>query len=272
MHPTGSIGDAAGHVATALGAIPLIMHDLARLAGALLGPSSTRQLVIAGAVTVAFSALARWIRGVSPSGAMAGAMVCFLLYAGAGPGAFAGLVSVFALAWITTRLGYQRKQKLGTAEKQGGRTASQVLANLGVAAGCVALYAASQGKAIFLLATAAALAEAGADTVSSEVGQASSEKARLITTWEQVPAGTDGGVTLVGTLAGIAAAALVSLICVLAGLLPGKWLGASLGAAVLGMLADSFLGAWVERRQLLNNDTVNFLSTLIAAGAASLLA
>lgn len=231
-----------------------------------------RQLWVAGAVTVAFSALARWIRGVSPAGAVAGAIVCFLLYAGAGPGAFAALVSVFALAWITTRLGYQRKQRLGTAEKQDGRTASQVLANLGVAACCAALYVASHGKAIFLLATAAALSEAAADTVSSEVGQASSEKARLITTWEQVPAGTDGGISLVGTLAGVAAAALVGLVSFLTGFLPGKWLGTSVAAAVLGMVADSYLGAWGERRQLLNNDTVNFLSTLIAAGAASLLA
>jgi len=237
-----------------------------------LGVSVERQLWIAGAVTLAFSALARWIRGVSPSGAIAGAIVCFLLYAGAGPGAFAGLVSVFALAWITTRLGYQRKQRLGTAEKQDGRTASQVLANRGVAASCAALYAASQGKAIFLLATAAALSEAAADTVSSELGQASSEKARLITTWEQVPAGTDGGVSLIGTLAGIAAATLVSLVCVLTGLLAWKWLGTSVAAAVLGMVADSYLGAWLERRQLLNNDSVNFLSTLVAAGAASLLA
>jgi uncharacterized protein (TIGR00297 family) len=250
------------------------MRDLAQIAEAAagLGMPTVRQLWIAGGVTVAFSALARCIRGVSPSGAVAGAPVCFLLYAGAGPGAFAALVSVFALAWITTRLGYQRKQRLGTAEKQDGRTASQVLANLGVAACCAALYAASHGKAIFLLATAAALSEAAADTVSSEVGQASSEKARLITTWEQVPAGTDGGISLVGTLAGIAAAALVSLVCFLTGFLPAKWLGTSVAAAVLGMVADSYLGAWLERRQLLNNDTVNFLSTLIAAGATSLLA
>jgi len=250
----------------------LIMHDLARIAGALASSSPTRQLVTATAVTVAFSALARWIRGVTLSGAMAGAIVCFLLYTCVGPGAFAALVSVFALTWITTRLGYQRKQKLGTAEKQDGRTASQVLANLGVAAVGAALYAANHGRAIFLLATAAALSEAAADTVSSELGQAGSEKARLITTWEQVPAGTDGGVSLVGTLAGIAAAALVSLACVLAGLLPWKWLGISVGAAVLGMVADSLLGAWLERRHVLNNDSVNLLSTLLAAAVASLLA
>jgi uncharacterized protein (TIGR00297 family) len=104
------------------------------------------------------------------------------------------------------------------------------------------------------------------------VGQARSEKARLITTWEEVAAGTDGGVSWSGTLAGIAAATVVSLVCVLTKLVPAGWLGISILAAVVGMIADSFLGALLERRKLLNNDAVNFLSTLIAAGTAFLLA
>jgi uncharacterized protein (TIGR00297 family) len=181
------------------------------------------------------------------------------------------LVTVFALTWITTHAGYQRKLKLGTAEKRDGRNASQVLANLGVAAACATVYGV-QGKTVFLLATAAALSEAAADTVSSEVGQISSEKARLITTWEQVPAGTDGGVSLAGTLAGVAAAAAVTLVCVLTALLPWRLLGVSITAAVVGMLADSYLGAGPERRNRLNNNSVNFLSTAVAVGTASLLA
>ena len=48
----------------------------------------------------------------------------------------------------------------------------------------------------FLLAMAAALSEAAADTVSSELGQALGRTPRLITTWRPVPAGTDGGVSL----------------------------------------------------------------------------
>ena len=38
------------------------------------------------------------------------------------------------------------------------------------------------------------------------------------------------------------------------------------------MFLDSFLGAWLERRRLINNDLVNFLGTLIAALAAFWLA
>jgi uncharacterized protein (TIGR00297 family) len=224
------------------------------------------------AVTIAFTAIARYIRGVSRSGAVAGALVCFLLYICAGPGAIVALLSVFVLAWVTTRFGSQRKQRLRIAEKPDGRNASQVLANLGVAVGCVILYVLFGRNAIFLLAASAALSEAAADTVSSEVGQASNEKARLITTWKQVPAGIDGAVSPHGTLAGIAAAMIVSLVCVLGGLLPWKWLGISAVAAVVGMVADSYLGASLQRRGMLNNDSVNFLSTLLSAVVALVIA
>ncbi|HWY57501.1 MAG TPA: DUF92 domain-containing protein [Terriglobales bacterium] len=222
-------------------------------------------------VTLVFASLARWVRGVSFGGAIAGAVVCFLLYVGAGVGAFVALVLVFALTWTCTRFGYRRKEKLGTAEKLDGRTAWQVLANLAVAAGCAGLSAVTARRAVFLLALSAALSEAAADTVSSELGQARSTSARLITTWQEVPAGTDGGISSVGTAAGIASAAVVSLVCVITGLIPLRWLGTSIIAALAGMIADSFLGALLERRKLLNNDAVNFLGTLIAAATASLL-
>lgn len=223
-------------------------------------------------LTLAFAALARLVRGVTNSGALAGALSCFVLYAGGGPGAFAGLITVFALAWTTTRLGYRRKQALGTAERREGRKGSQVLANLGVATACAALHLFSPGQPLFLLATAAALSEAAADTVSSEVGQAYGRKARLITTWRLVPPGTDGGISLVGTVAGVLAAGIVSSVCVFGGLLPLHWAAISVGAALLGMVADSFLGAWLERRRLVNNDSVNFFGTLIAAATAFWLA
>jgi uncharacterized protein (TIGR00297 family) len=247
--------------------VPQLTRTVAALADLVLG----RPLWTAGIVTVIFTALGRWVRGVSFSGAIAGAAICFLLYAAAGPGAFVALVSVFALAWLSTRFGYRRKEKLGTAEKLDGRTALQVLANLAVAAICAAVSAFTVGKAAWLLAVSAALAEAAADTVSSELGQARNEKARLITTWQEVPAGTNGGVSWAGTVAGIVAATAVSWVCVLAGLVPAKWLGISIGAAIAGMVVDSYLGALLERRALLNNDAVNFLGTLIAAGAAFLL-
>ena len=246
------------------------MSYLARTMQALAGMEAVRPLAPAVIVSVIFAALARWVRGVTVGGAIAGAGICCLLYLGAGLGAFLVLVSVFALTWLGTRFGYRRKEKLGTAERLDGRTAWQVLANLAVAAGCAGLSAIAHSKAVFLLTVSAALAEAAADTVSSEVGQARSADARLISNWAVVPAGTNGGVSWMGTVAGVAAGAFVSLVSVMTGLIPLKWLGISIAGAVAGMIADSFLGALLEQRKLLNNDAVNFLGTLIAAGAAAL--
>ena len=152
---------------------------------------------IGGLLTLLFSGLARWVHGVTTAGALAGAVVCFILYLGGGPGAFAALITVFSLAWITTRLGYSHKQKLGIAERREGRSASQVLANLGVATICATFLifgVFGQTKAA-LLAMSAALSEAAADTVSSEIGQAFGETPRLITSWKSVPAGTNGAVS-----------------------------------------------------------------------------
>ncbi|HEV8047767.1 MAG TPA: DUF92 domain-containing protein [Terriglobales bacterium] len=246
------------------------MSYLARTMQALAGMEAVRPLAPAVIVSVIFAALARWVRGVTVGGAIAGAGICCLLYLGAGLGAFLVLVSVFALTWLGTRFGYRRKEKLGTAERLDGRTAWQVLANLAVAAGCAGLSAIAHSKAVFLLTVSAALAEAAADTVSSEVGQARSADARLISNWAVVPAGTNGGVSWMGTVAGVAAGAFVSLVSVMTGLIPFKWVGVSIVGAVAGMIADSFLGALLEQRKVLNNDAVNFLGTLIAAGAAAL--
>jgi uncharacterized protein (TIGR00297 family) len=236
-----------------------------------LAMDALRPFAPAVVVSVVFAALARLVRGVTVGGAIAGAGICCLLYAGAGLGAFLVLVSVFALTWLSTRFGYRRKEKLGTAEQSDGRTALQVLANLALAAGCAGLSAVTPRRAVFLLAVSAALSEAAADTVSSEVGQARSADARLIVSWKVVPAGTDGGVSWAGTLAGVGAAGLVSLLSGMTGLIPLKWIGFSIAAAVAGMIADSFLGALLEQRKILNNDAVNFLGTLIAACLAALI-
>jgi uncharacterized protein (TIGR00297 family) len=110
----------------------------------------------------------------------------------------------------------------------------------------------------------AAMAEATADTVSSELGQVLGGEPRLITTFRRMPAGTDGAVTIVGTLTGCLGAAIVILVAGF--VLPMRRIDALLAfaAAVFGLFFDSLLGAIPERRGWINNDAVNTLSTLAA--------
>ncbi|MGA7138528.1 MAG: hypothetical protein WBZ14_12705, partial [Terriglobales bacterium] len=63
--------------------------------------SSPERLATAAAVTLGFAVLARILRGVNRSGAIAGGVACFLLFAGAGPTAFAMLAALFGMTWIS---------------------------------------------------------------------------------------------------------------------------------------------------------------------------
>lgn len=199
--------------------------------------------------------------------------------------ALSPVIALFLLSFLATRLGREKKEHLGTAEKQQGRNAAQIAANLGFAALASSELAQSVLRNVDWLSLLAmppgslfavglaALAEATADTVSSEVGLVFGGQPRMITTLRQVDPGTDGAISLVGTLAGVAASAIVALAGTLA--LSGNWIffAVSCAGGVFGLFFDSFLGATIERRGWLNNDAVNFLSTASAAAfALSLLA
>lgn len=230
--------------------------------------SSYDRVAVAAAVTVCFAVLARQLRGVTVSGAVAGGMACFLLFVGAGPGGFAALGALFVMTWGTTRLGHRRKVALGVAEAREGRNAWQILANLSVAAlgSCVFAFSANR---VWLLVSMAALSEAATDTVASEIGQSRAENAHMITNWQQVPSGTDGGVTLAGSVAGFAAGTLLASVAAIAGVvrLRQVWILTATGFA--GMLADSVLGATLQRRGWIDNQTVNLFGTLAAGALAA---
>ena len=218
-------------------------------------------------VTVIFALAARIVRGVNASGAIAGGLACFLLFVGGGPAAFAALVVLFLMTWLSTRLGYRRKRDLGLAERREGRNGWQVSANLGVAALSSLLYAVT-GNQPWLVAAAAALAEAATDTVASEVGQTRGQNAILITTGESVPSGTDGGITLIGTLCGTLAGLIIAAVTVAGKMISPShsWIPAAAGVA--GMFVDSLLGATAQRRRWLSYEAVNLWGTLMAGGLA----
>jgi len=198
--------------------------------------------------------------------------VCFAILLAAGLAGFAGLFAVFVLTWAATRLGYERKRRSGLSEPRIGRTAAQVVANLGIAVACSLLYEFAWRDLRLLVCLAAVLSEAAADTVSSEVGKAYGGNASLITTWKPVPAGTNGGVTLLGTLAGVFSAVVIGSACAAAGMFLWQLAVVAAAAGTVGMLADSVLGATLETRGIVGNNGVNFLSTLIAALVAFLAA
>lgn len=225
-------------------------------------PLAGRRFLTALAITAGFAVLAWFAGGVNFSGALAGSAVAFIM-AVRDLRMFLALLVVFAVTLVATRIGYARKQQLRTAEPAGGRTAAQAMANLGIAALVVAI-AGREWPALAL----AALAEAAGDTSSSEIGMAFPGKTLLVTNFKSVPPGTDGGISLFGTIAALLGAASVAVAALATGLVPANQIATIILAGFFGTVIDSLLGAVFERRGLLDNDLVNLLSTAAAVGIA----
>jgi uncharacterized protein (TIGR00297 family) len=228
-------------------------------------PLGSRRVLTALAITAGFAVLAWFAGGVNVSGAVAGSAVAFIM-AVRDLRMFLALLLVFAITLVATRIGYARKQQLRAAEPAGGRTAAQAMANLGIAALVVAI-AAPRWPVLAL----AALAEAAADTGSSEIGMAFPGRTLLITTFKPVPAGTDGGISGRGILAALIAAIAVALAALWTNLISLYDAAFIATAGFLGVQVDSLLGALAERRGYLNNDSVNLLSTAATVAIAWLL-
>ncbi len=217
-------------------------------------------------LNLVFAGLAFFLRSVDVSGVLVGTLLGTLIYASAGLSGWLLLLAFFVLGTAATKLGYARKAAARLAQEKGGRRgARHAIANTGVAAIC-AFFAASTGQAsIYLPAFAAAFATAAGDTMGSEIGQLWGRRTFLITTWRPVPRGTDGAVSLEGTLAGLLASALVAMLGAGLGLYSFWAAGLITLAAFLGTLLESLVGATLEQRGWLDNEAVNFFNTLCGA-------
>lgn len=107
------------------------------------------------------------------------------------------------------------------------------------------------------LSLLAALASSAGDTWASEVGPVLSKSTpRLITTWEKVPVGTNGGVTVVGLASSLLGGTFVGITYFLTQLVfvndldisAPQWPIIAFGglAGLLGSIVDSYLGATMQ--------------------------
>ena len=255
-----------------------------RTIGLLLYAPRLHALVIQSvAISVCFALLAWRLKAATPAAAASGGLICLCLIYGthvygasALHSALAPLIALFVMTFVATRTGRKRKSASGLAESRSGRTTSQVVANLGFAA----LLACALGYVVVLVIwpmpeyqdpswviavlVLAALAETTADTVSSEIGQALGGSPTLLTTIRRVEPGTDGAISLRGTLAGIAGAAIVAAAGARYLHLSPLQSSLALTAGICGLFFDSLLGATLERRGWIGNDLVNFCSTVFS--------
>ncbi len=227
------------------------------------------RVLLAVGINAVFALAALSIRVVNRSGAAMGFLMGAIIYMGYGYKSFLVLLVFFVMGSVATRLGYARKAARGVAEgRKGARSWREATANTLAAAFFSILVITTHYEAAFLVAFIAALAEAAGDTISSEIGQWLSGRAYMITTLKPVPAGQDGGISLLGTLAGMGASVVIIAVAYGLGLCgPGTAVVAFVAAGA-GNLFDSYLGATIERRGLVGNGIVNFAGTSFAGGLA----
>jgi uncharacterized protein (TIGR00297 family) len=238
-------------------------------------PLLPRRLVLGLAVNGLIAVAAFAVRSVDVSGALSAIAVGTAVTAGLGLPGLALMIAFFVIGTAATKLGYRVKAARGIAQERGGaRGWRHALANGSVPAflALAAAMAPPPLRDLLALAYAAAVGTAAADTCSSEVGKAYGRRTFLITTLRPVPPGTEGAVSLEGTLGGFAGALLVGATGVLAGLF--GWDAALLVAVagLLGSLAESVIGTVATRRGWMDDHLLNATNTAIGALAVVLIA
>jgi len=207
-----------------------------------------------------------WFKKLTAWGALAGGLCAVLAFAGAGFTGVGMMTAFFIAGTVATSWRRADKKKLEiTDADHAGRNAGQVLANSGVAAiaGVLALLFPAYINS-WSLAIAACFSSATADTLASELGTVYGKRFYNIISLKPDQRGLDGVVSLEGTLLGMLGSVLIALIYY-AGFGSVWHIMIIVVAGTAGNLADSVLGAVLERRGLLKNDAVNFSNTLIAA-------
>jgi uncharacterized protein (TIGR00297 family) len=239
-------------------------------------PVPDRLLITAIVVAFTFAFFAYRFRVADVSGLFSGALVGILLIVFTGDVRwFVVMLAFLVIGSAATRYRFDLKAEAGIAETHGGmRGYVNVFANGLVGMVAAVLYGLSGGDPLFLALFLGSVATAAADTMGGEIGMTSHEPV-LITTLKPVPKGTNGGVTLLGEAASLAASALIALTAYLLGLGSIPLLLAAVLAGFLGANVDSLVGALLENQGVIGNAGTNLVATLsgglIAAGLFLLL-
>jgi uncharacterized protein (TIGR00297 family) len=227
------------------------------------------------AVNAALAIAGYLAKSVDVSGALGGWLLGAIIILYGGWPLYAVLLAFFVIGTATTKLGYRRKARLGLAQEKGGRRGfSHAFSNVGMAAMLAVVASMSPDGVRFWLAAAAALATATADTTASEVGQLIGRRTFLPLTLRRVPVGTEGAISVEGTLAGIVAAFAVAVLASAAKFRSLEWriIGLVTLCAFAGSYLESLVGSWNRNREEpVPNGALNFFNTAAGAGLLLLL-
>lgn len=240
---------------------------------------------IAIAVNTVLLAIA-WIlpkKLLTPAGYLHAWILGVLVWGCLGWRGYAVVMAYFLIGSGVTRIGMATKTAAGIAENRAGVRGpenvwgSALTATICALAGWLVvngwLSLSEQWVTLFSLGYVASFATKLSDTMASEVGKAYGKRTFLITTLQPVPAGTEGAVSLEGTLAGVVGSTLMAVAGWVTGLTTGVGVVLCLIAAFIATNLESVIGATLqENLPWLTNELVNIVNTTIGAIAAISLA
>ncbi len=221
-------------------------------------------------------ALAQRIPLLTPQGWVHAGILGTILWGCLGWRGWLTVVVYLALGSAVTRLGLAQKQKQGLAEARGGQRGPANVWGSALTGTVIALLigAGVGPQQLLLIGFAGSFAAKLADTFGSEIGKRWGRTTVLITTLRRVPPGTEGAVSMEGTLASAAGSVLMVLVMAALSVLTSPQ--AIILVTVVGFIAtllESLLGALAQDRfNWLTNELVNGLQTAWAAAIAMLLA
>ncbi len=205
---------------------------------------------------------------MSTVGVLAGAICGATIYAAFYLAGLAVLGSALALSIIASRINSSRSQL--TPDDDGSRGAANIVANCGVGTAAALVELANVGVSTELtaLCCVTAIAAGASDTVASEIGKAFGRTPRAFPTWQRVPSGTPGAISVVGTLAGLAAAAAIGAPASVLWLIDWPALLVVIIASTTGAFVESTLATAFDGGGELANHALNAVNTTTAAAVA----
>lgn len=178
----------------------------------------------------------------------------------------------FVVGVGVTKIGKEIKEAAGIAEGRGGLRGPENVwgsAIIGTICALASLFTSETWQLLFFLGYVASFSTKLSDTAASEVGKAYGKRTFLITTFRPVPPGTEGAVSLEGTVAGIVASLAIAVVGYAVGMIDGLGILWCAIAAFVATNLESVIGATIQEKfDLLTNEVVNIINTLIGAAVA----
>ncbi|XP_058100978.1 protein VTE6, chloroplastic [Magnolia sinica] len=208
------------------------------------------------------------LAGLSISGIGAAFLLGTLTWRAFGPPGFLLVAMYFVIGTAVTKLKISQKEALGVAEKRRGRRGPGSVIGSS-AAGCVCAFLLINGiggeafSHLWRLGFVASFCTKLSDTVSSEMGKAYGKTTYLVTTFKIVPRGTEGAVSVEGTVAGLIASVVLAAIACFMGEVNVPEAIICVMASQIANLGESVIGAALQDKEgfrWLNNDAVNVIN------------